>query len=139
MNLLVLGGSEFVGRAYVEEGLARGWKVTTFNRGTHPAPDGVEALTGDRRSDLSALERGAWDLVVDTWSFAPSAVRASARLLSGRAGHYSYVSSRSVYAYPPPPGGREDAPVVAGDPDGGDTDYAAMKRGAELALLAEFG
>jgi uncharacterized protein YbjT (DUF2867 family) len=28
--LLVLGGSAFVGRALVEEGLAGGWEVTTF-------------------------------------------------------------------------------------------------------------
>ncbi|MFD8819982.1 NAD-dependent epimerase/dehydratase family protein, partial [Streptomyces sp. NPDC059627] len=35
MRLLVLGGTEFVGRAVVEAALGRGWEVTVFNRGRH--------------------------------------------------------------------------------------------------------
>ncbi|GAA3193256.1 SDR family oxidoreductase [Actinocorallia longicatena] len=128
-----------MGRAVVEEGSRTGWKVTTFNRGTHPAPEGVTALRGDRLADLSALERGEWDLVVDTWSHAPSAVRASARLLAGRAGHYSYVSTRSVYAFPTPADAAEDAPLVEGDPGGGESGYDVMKRGSELAVEESFG
>ena len=48
MKLLVLGGTEFVGRAIVDEGLNRGWEVTTFNRGTKPAQPGVTSIIGDR-------------------------------------------------------------------------------------------
>ncbi|MGW4601331.1 NAD-dependent epimerase/dehydratase family protein, partial [Streptomyces sp. NPDC004457] len=33
MRLLVLGGTEFVGRAVVEAALRRGWEVTVFHRG----------------------------------------------------------------------------------------------------------
>jgi nucleoside-diphosphate-sugar epimerase len=32
MRLLVLGGSWFLGRAVVEESVARGWEVTVFHR-----------------------------------------------------------------------------------------------------------
>ena len=135
MELLVLGGTEFVGRAVVEAAKERGWQVTVFHRGRHPAPAGVRVLTGDREGDLSALAEGRWDAVVDTWSAAPSAVRASADLLKGRADRYAYVSSRSVYAFPTPAGLDENAPVV----EGGDGDYAAVKRGGELAALEAFG
>ena len=70
MRLLVLGGTEFVGHAFVDEALARGWPVTVFNRGTHRTPDGVTALRGDRTAEggLAALHGpGEWDVVVDTW------------------------------------------------------------------------
>ncbi|MFF7652632.1 NAD-dependent epimerase/dehydratase family protein [Streptomyces sp. NPDC007983] len=142
MRLLLLGGTEFVGRAVAEAALARGWQVTVFHRGRHAAPPGVTALHGDRTAPggLAALEHGAWDAVVDTWSGAPSAVRDAARLLAGRARHYAYVSSRSVYAYPAPAGLAEDGPVVEASPDDGDdADYARAKRGGELAALSAFG
>ncbi|MBY8878882.1 NAD-dependent epimerase/dehydratase family protein [Actinacidiphila acidipaludis] len=139
MELLVLGGTEFVGRAVVEEAVGRGWQVTVFHRGRHPAPAGVRVLTGDREGDLGALAEGRWDAVVDTWSGAPGAVRASAELLKGRVGGYAYVSSRSVYAYPTPAGLDESAPVVEGAEDAEDADYAAVKRGGELAALKAFG
>src|SRR4051795_13001103 len=141
MDLLVLGGTHFVGRAVVEDALARGWAVTTLSRGRSPAPAGAEALVGDRtRSDgLAALAGRRWDAVVDTWSGAPRVVRASAALLANAAGAYLYVSSRSVYAWPLAIGANEDAPAVAADPDADATDYAADKRGAELAVDAAFG
>ncbi|WP_058041536.1 NAD-dependent epimerase/dehydratase family protein [Streptomyces roseifaciens] len=141
MRLLILGGTEFVGRAVTEAALARGWQVTVFHRGRHAPPEGVAALHGDRRDadGLRALGHGEWDAVVDTWSWAPSAVRDAARLLAGRAGRYAYVSSGSVYTYPSPAGHDEDWPVVDGSPDAGDVGYAEAKRGGELAALGSFG
>ncbi|WP_267713360.1 NAD-dependent epimerase/dehydratase family protein [Streptomyces sp. CoH17] len=142
MRLLVLGGTEFVGRAVVEAALGRGWEVTVLHRGRHAPPPGVRALHGDRTASdgLAALDRGTWDAVVDTWSAAPRAVRDAARLLRGRAGRYVYVSSCSVYAWAPPPGYAEDAPLVEGaSADAGRLDYARDKRGAELAASDAFG
>ena len=140
-RLLVLGGTEFVGRAVVEDALARGWEVTVFHRGRHEAPAGVEVRLGDRTEEggLTSLETGEWDLAVDTWSDAPSAVAVAARLLEGRVGHYSYVSSRSVYTFPTGPGLDEDAPVVEASPDDDGTHYPTAKRGGELAAEAVFG
>jgi 2'-hydroxyisoflavone reductase len=144
MRLLVLGGTHHVGRAVVEAALARGDEVTTVNRGlSRPAAAGVEALVADR-TDPDALRQVVadreWDAVIDTWSGAPRVVRDSGELLSGRVGHYGYVSSRSVYRWPIPRGAAEDAPVVDADPGmDGDEDYAAAKRGGELAVLREFG
>ncbi|MFD9971135.1 NAD-dependent epimerase/dehydratase family protein [Streptomyces sp. NPDC059017] len=142
MRLLVLGGTEFVGRAVVEAALARDWQVTVFHRGHHEAPARARVLRGDRVAPegLGALAEGEWDAVVDTWSSAPSAVLASARLLADRVGHYVYVSSRSVYAWPAAAGLDEDGPLVAGAAaDAGPTDYARDKRGGELAVTETFG
>lgn len=141
MRLLLLGGTEFVGRAVAEAALARDWQVTVFHRGRHQAPPGAADLRGDRTAagGLAALDRGRWDAVVDTWSGAPSAVRDTARLLAARAERYVYISSRSVYAYPMPPDPAEDAPVVAGAPGDGEVDYARAKRGGELAAVEAFG
>ncbi|WP_406341416.1 NAD-dependent epimerase/dehydratase family protein [Streptomyces sp. NBC_00648] len=143
MKLLILGGTEFVGRAVAEAALARGHEVTVFHRGRHEPPAGVRTLLGDRTAEggLAALTDGQWDVVVDTWSGAPSVVRDAARLLAqGRAARYVYVSSRSVYAYPTPAGADESAPLVDGSPDaGGEVDYPQAKRGGELAAVQEFG
>ncbi|MEV5506757.1 NAD-dependent epimerase/dehydratase family protein [Streptomyces orinoci] len=141
MKLLMLGGTEFVGHAITEEALARGWEMTVFHRGRHQPPPGVRTLLGDRCQDggLAALERGEWDVVVDTWSGAPSVVRASARLLAGRAGRHVYISSRSVYCDPRPAGQNEAAPVVDAAPDLGEVEYAQAKRGGELAAEESFG
>jgi 2'-hydroxyisoflavone reductase len=144
MRLLVLGGTHHVGRAVVETALARGDEVTTLTRGVSgPSAAGALGLHADR-TDPDALRavlgNASWDAVIDTWSGAPRVVRDSAGLLAGRAAHYGYVSSRSVYEWPVPPGGDESAPVVDGDPgDEGSEDYAAAKRGGELAALEAFG
>ncbi|MEU7579201.1 NAD-dependent epimerase/dehydratase family protein [Streptomyces sp. NPDC041068] len=141
MRLLMLGGTEFVGRAVTEAALARGWEVTVFHRGRHEPPAGVRSLHGDRTAEggLAALAEGEWDVVVDTWSAAPRVVRDAARLLAGRAGRYVYVSSGSVYRYPGVAGSDENFPVVDGDPDADAVAYAEDKRGGELAAVAEFG
>ncbi|MFD9816197.1 NAD-dependent epimerase/dehydratase family protein [Streptomyces sp. NPDC059080] len=142
MKLLMLGGTEFVGRSVVEEALARGWQVTVFHRGNSAPPPGVEVRIGDRSAPggLAALEDGTWDAVVDTWKGAPAAARDAAQLLSGRIGRHVYISSRSVHPIPSAAGLDETGPVVDASPD--DTsadDYARAKRGAELAIQDAFG
>ena len=144
MKLLVLGGTHHVGRAVVEAALARGDSVTTLTRGVSGhAVLGAQARHADRRDPealAAALGDDRWDAVIDTWSFEPSAVRDAARLLDGRARHYTYISSRSVYTWPIASRADESAPVVDADPDSTDAeDYAAAKRGGELAVLAGFG
>jgi len=138
----VLGGTQFVGHAVVADALARGWDVTVANRGRSGPPDpGVRAVVLDR-TEAGAFDRldGAeFDVVVDTWSGAPYVVRDAARALGDRVGRWVYVSSRSVYAWPIPQGGDESAPLTEADPDADATEYAADKRGAELALERELG
>ncbi len=100
MKLLILGGTEFVGRHLVEAALERGHEVTLFNRGqTNPDlfPD-LEKLRGERDGNLEALKGGRWDAVMDTSGYAPRVVHASASLLAEAAAHYTFISSVSVYA-----------------------------------------
>jgi 2'-hydroxyisoflavone reductase len=113
MKLLVLGGTQFLGRHVVESALARGHEVTIFNRGqTRPELfPGVERRVGDRDGGLESLVEGAWDAVVDTSGYVPRIVRGSAELLAPRVGRYLFVSSISVYADVSRPGVDEDSPV----------------------------
>jgi len=137
MRLLVLGGTGFVGRSVAVEAVARGHQVTVFNRGLRPPPAGVVALAGDRSAPggLAALAGGEWDAVVDTWSGDPGAVASAVAAVKGRAGHYAYVSSRSVYAQGSPAPLTEQAPLVEPDTDFA---YAAAKLGGEIAAQQGF-
>jgi 2'-hydroxyisoflavone reductase len=113
MDLLILGGTRFLGRYLVEAALGGDHRVTLFNRGLS-APDlfpEVETIKGDRDGDLSALRGRRWDAVIDTCGYVPRVVRASAGLLAGAVDHYTFVSSISVYPDDMGPGVDEGAPV----------------------------
>ena len=99
MDLLVLGGTRFVGRHLVEAALSRGHTVTLFNRG-ESNPDLFPAVTwlkGDRDGDLTSLDGGRWDAVVDTCGYVPRVVQASVERLADRVGCYAFISTISVY------------------------------------------
>jgi 2'-hydroxyisoflavone reductase len=100
MKLLILGGTRFLGRHLVDAALARGHEVTLFNRGqTNPGLySEIETLLGDRDGGLDALAGGQWEAVIDTCGYFPRLVRDSAQALVGAAGHYTFISSISVYA-----------------------------------------
>ena len=142
MDLLVLGGTRFVGRAVVLDALARGWSVTAVNRGLSGSlPAEVEQLTLDRTVEhelAESLQGRQFDLAVDTWAGSPIVVQQAANVLTGKVRRLGYVSSISVYTDGRPPGGDESWPVVDADPAAGATDYSADKRGGELAALAAF-
>ncbi|MGH7132808.1 MAG: NAD-dependent epimerase/dehydratase family protein [Phycisphaerales bacterium] len=115
LKILILGGTAFLGPAVVDACKARGHSVTIFNRGKTEkrigAVEGVEHLYGNRdpekRADdadekspkgLSELEKGEWDVVVDTSGFVPRIVDASAKLLAPRVKQYIFISSVSAFA-----------------------------------------
>jgi 2'-hydroxyisoflavone reductase len=99
MNLLVLGGTRFLGRALVESAIDRAYDVTLFNRGVHGRDlfPGVRRLWGDRNIDVAPLEAYRWDAVVDTCAYLPGAARLIAEVLGGRVRHYTFISSMAVY------------------------------------------
>lgn len=119
MDILIIGGTQFLGRHLVESALAAGHRLTLFNRG-RTNPDlfpGVEKLHGDRTTDLSALQGRRWDAAIDLCGYVPRVVRASAELLSGAVAHYTFISSISVFADFKQPGMDENAPTgVLADP-----------------------
>jgi 2'-hydroxyisoflavone reductase len=152
MDVLVIGGSVFLGRAVVGEARAAGHAVTVFNRGrSGTAPDDVRQLTGDRtsRADLEQLRGRRFDLVIDTCGYVPADVGAGAELLAGSSGHYVFVSS--INAWPGWPesvdyrerGVHDGTPEATRDdvPDGmepGDA-YGWLKVGCERAVARAFG
>jgi 2'-hydroxyisoflavone reductase len=101
LNILILGGTGFIGPWQVRYALSRGHKVTLFNRGrqkeTWPGP--VEELIGDRNSgDLKALAGRTWDVAVDNPTTLPFWVRDAGAALKGKVGQYIFISTISVYA-----------------------------------------
>jgi 2'-hydroxyisoflavone reductase len=140
-SILVLGGTGFLGPHIVDAALARGHKVTLFNRGkTRPGlfPD-VEKLHGDRDGDLKSLEGRSWDAVVDTSGYVPRLVGASARLLAPSIKQYVFISTISVYAHHDRQNADETAPLATiADPTNEDTkaNYGALKALSEKAAEA---
>jgi len=145
MRILVLGGTRFLGRHFVEAALARGHTLTLFHRGRTNAElfPQVERVLGDRDGGLGALAGRTWDAVVDPSGYFPRIVGASARALEGSVGRYLFVSSISVYAEPLAAGLDEDAPVAQlADPTveqiTGET-YGGLKALCEQAVRDVFG
>jgi 2'-hydroxyisoflavone reductase len=138
LDLLILGGTKFLGPHLVDAARARGHRVTLFHRGkTNPGlfPE-LEHLKGDRDGDLGALAGRRWHAVIDTSGYVPRQVDASARLLAGAVERYLFVSTISVYAQPLAPGAREDAPLAAPSTPGSEDvgkDYGALKALCEQA------
>jgi 2'-hydroxyisoflavone reductase len=73
LNLLVLGGTGFIGPHLVRYAAGRGHKITIFTRGRHDAelPADVVRLQGDRPTELTALKEN-WDAIVDDSAKNPS-------------------------------------------------------------------
>src|SRR3954465_11855657 len=113
MRILVIGGTSFVGRHMAQSAVDRGHDVTLFNRGkTNPdvLPQ-AERLTGDRNSDLSALDGRSWDATIDVCAYVPRQVRTLLESLGTRSGHFVFVSTISVYPDATPDHFTEDSPL----------------------------
>lgn len=139
MDLLILGGTQFVGRHITEAALAAGHRVTLFNRGT-TNPDlfpAAEKLHGDRGGDLSALEGRRWDAVIDVNGYLPRHVRATAELLRDAVEHYVFISTISVYEDLSVPGTTEESPLE--EPEPGDEGLKERTSGSygRLKVLCE--
>lgn len=114
MNVLVVGGTGFLGGAVVNAAVAAGHSVTIFTRGqtaNSQPPGKIAVLTGDRHRDLCALQGRVFDLVVDTCAFAPDSVSSLLDTLSPEIGRYALVSSGSAYGNFSTPNIGEDAPL----------------------------
>jgi len=103
MKILIIGGSRFMGYYATQHARARGHEVTLFNRGkTNPDTiPGVEQLVGDRDADIDLLKDRQWDSVLDTCGYFPRVVKKSVDLLKDDVGHYTFISSISVYSTSP--------------------------------------
>ncbi len=103
LDILILGGTSFIGPHIVNAAIARGHSITLFNRGktnTHLFPQ-LEKLHGNRDpkigKGLTELENRSWDAVIDTSSYVPRLAHASATLLADATKQYIMISSVSAY------------------------------------------
>src|SRR5579859_3585482 len=114
MKILILGGTQFVGRHLVDAAQAHGHELTLFNRGqtNSGAYPEVEQLRGDRDNNLEALHGRQWDAAIDVAARIPRWVHMSAGLLADSVQHYTFVSTLSVYANFGKLGMNEDGPLA---------------------------
>jgi len=142
MNLLILGGTGFIGPHLVRYAMERGHQITLFNRGrtnTHLFPE-AEKLVGDRNNDVAALEGRTWDAVIDNSGYTPQQARLSVDLLKDACDQYLFTSTRSVYTDFTASVMDEDAPVgPAGIPESEWQGYGPNKVLAERVVQDAFG
>jgi nucleoside-diphosphate-sugar epimerase len=133
LNILILGGTGFLGPHIVKAATDRGHTLTLFNRGksANPYPN-VESLKGNRGGKLKPLKGRQWDVVLDTSTFKPPEVTKSAQMLESSVGHYIYISSTSVYKDWTKPSLNEDSPTYKlGEKLNSFERYGAAKAGCE--------
>ena len=143
MRILVLGGTVFLGRAVARCAVGAGHDVTCAARGVsggHPDGARLVRVDRDRPEGLSALAGERFDAVVDV-ARRPSHVRQALTELGDRVGHWTFVSTISVYADDRTPGQRADsAPLLPAAPpeidDATDEQYGPCKVAAEEAVAA---
>src|SRR5579863_3015301 len=138
MNVLVLGGTRFVGRHLVETLARRGHRVVAFHRGRTLCafPSAIEERFGDLNEDLSAADTEHWDAIVDVNAFEPEQVTRSLRLSADR---YLLISTVSVYADFSVRGITEDAPTIeAFDPQDAAAAYGGKKAACERLVRAGY-
>ena len=115
LRILILGGTGFTGPHQVRYALARGHRITLFNRGRQPIawPREVEQLVGDRNAgDLKALEGREWDVCIDNPTTLPFWVRDAGRVLHGRSSTtFLYRRSRFTRTTTRPPMNPHRSPV----------------------------
>ena len=135
MNVLVIGGTSFLGPHLIDALLRRGHRVTTFNRGRNPSPQPpeVERIIGDRAADIGRLARRRFDAVIDTCGYVPRVVGLSLDVLASQVGSYAFVSTISVYGESLDEPRDETCPVATA-PDPSVEEITAESYGALKAL-----
>ncbi|HMF29060.1 MAG TPA: NAD-dependent epimerase/dehydratase family protein, partial [Candidatus Cybelea sp.] len=138
MNVLVLGGTRFLGRHIVEQLANDGHRVVCFHRGETRAllPEGVEERYGDRNADLNGVAAASWDAIVDTCVYRPEQMQRSLELRTGR---YVMISTVNVYADLSLPRIAETAPLIeAFDPADEAAAYGGNKAACERLVMERY-
>ncbi|WP_420114480.1 NAD-dependent epimerase/dehydratase family protein [Pseudactinotalea sp.] len=142
MDVLLLGGTGWLGGEVARAALAHGHEVTALARGTAAVPDGVSLVRADRAEGgaYEGVLGRDWDLVLDV-AWQPGLVRSAVAALGDRAARWVYVSSGSVYRATENPVGDETDPLH--DPleadQAGPEEYAAAKVTCEQVVSTALG
>ncbi len=102
VNILVIGGTGYIGKIMVERLLERGDRVSIFSRGNAKPHwwDRIEHIQGDRaeHAEFEAKLKGkSFDAVIDTQAYRKEDVESAEAAFLGNVGRYLMVSTGSVY------------------------------------------
>lgn len=144
-NLLIIGGTKFLGRHLVDAALKRGHSVTLFNRGlTNPglfenssAQSKIEEVLGDRSTDLARLKERKFDAVIDTCGYKADDILSATQALGENVGSYIFISSISVYETKLGEPIDEASPLVRQPVPPEEDNYATLKALCETTLVSE--
>ncbi len=99
MKILVIGGSYFLGKAFVNKAKDL-HELTVFNRGNRPLNlSGVEEVIGDRtvHDSLLPLAGRSFDAVVDFCAYSKGDIESVYKALSGQFKQYIFISTCDIY------------------------------------------
>lgn len=135
VDILILGGTAFLGREIATQALARGHAVSCLARGESGAvADGATLIATDRSSPdaYAGVQEQQWDAVFEV-SWQPGFVRGALDALADKAKHWTYVSSGNAYEKFDTPGADESAPLRAAL----DADVAEREQYGEAKVACE--
>ncbi len=145
LDILVLGGTYFVGPGIVKALLRNGHRVTLFNRGvTNPKLfPGVKHIRGDRTKGQTGYksllaQRKKWDAIIDVWPQESYLVDEGTSFLRSATDHYLFISSVAVYNDFSKPGVNEEFDLVALPSDRSEWGYSEHKVASENIVRDRF-
>ncbi len=130
-KILVTGGTVFVSKYLAEYYSLAGNEVYTFNRATHPQPQGVKLIKGDKTRICPELKKHSFDLVLAVNIYTENEMLNLLNSL-GDVEDFIFISSSAVYPETTP------LPFNTGQPVGPNSiwgDYGINKIKAEKVLL----